>query len=292
MSNVWYECPPLHAVSIAPRVRKHLPAVSKGEGTAMIAYVPLVCLLGLLALSTPVSVYLVHYGGWVGAAADPHLRTVIALANGYAFSSALFFLWLYPISGWPGCGTWRERARMATRHWLWFLSGFTVVFFQSLHSWGTQLLFEQKGGPLEWPFESYSLSDSRWRDYGLGAGLPPYVHYINVNDVCLSVLVLIALITRYMQCGSFSKLSPWLLCIALFRDTTVFRETVEYLWEHHANGYPYTIADPLYRPHAIAILYLVNICWIIAPLLTLWVAYDYFRDLADNAKQSDKNKQE
>ena len=44
------------------------------------------------------------------------------------------------------------------------------------------------------------------------------------------VLVLIGLIVARVRSGSYTSFSPWVACIALFRDATMFRETVEYLW--------------------------------------------------------------
>ena len=61
----------------------------------------------------------------------------------------------------------------------------------------------------------------------------------------------------------------------LFRDATLFRETVECLLvQHHMAGYPHTVADPLLRAHAIACLWWsINGPWVVVPLLSFaWVA--------------------
>jgi hypothetical protein len=42
-----------------------------------------------------------------------------------------------------------------------------------------------------------------------------------------------------------------------------------YMFDHHRKGYPYTTADPALRPHGIALLWLINVMWLVAPLLTL-----------------------
>lgn len=52
------------------------------------------------------------------------------------------------------------------------------------------------------------------------------------------------------------------------------RETVEYMWDHHRTGYPHTTAEAGYHKHAVACLWLVNLLWLLAPLITVLWAYE------------------
>eukprot|EP01090_Pellita_catalonica_P014970 TRINITY_DN3932_c0_g1_i1.p2 TRINITY_DN3932_c0_g1~~TRINITY_DN3932_c0_g1_i1.p2 ORF type:complete len:114 (+),score=5.72 TRINITY_DN3932_c0_g1_i1:278-619(+) len=107
---------------------------------------------------------------------------------------------------------------------------------------------------------------------------------INANDVTLGI-ILTALIfySRYRR-GSFSAASPAVIVLTVFRDATLWRETVEYLWEHHRLNYPFTTMDPFLRPHAIANLWLVNIIWIIGPVGTIFWAVDQIQDYSKQSK--------
>lgn len=243
-------------------------------------WAPTYVFLAQLALSTPAVVLAVHVTEW---ATDVPLWATV---NAYLFSTALCLLWLYPLVL-PGYGSLFERANMATQHWHWFLSGAVVVLFQSLHNWGAPLLHAHKGKPLAWSFEAYALSDKRWTEFNDGAGLHDYVFAINCNDVGLSLLALLALYLERRRLGSWTAFSPIVTTIALFRDATMWRETVEYLYEHHRLGYPHTIDGPL-RPHAIANLYLVNIIWIAGPMLNVWVAAENINRAIRKAKGEKK----
>jgi len=233
-----------------------------------------------LALSTPLVSLIVHGLEW------SRDLTFWQTVNAYAFSTALCALWVYPLV-WPGYGSFFRRANMATQHWHWFLSGVVVVLFQALHNWGAPLLHAHKGRPLAWSFEAYALSDSRWTEFNDGAGLDDYVFAINCNDVGLSFIALVALYVERRRLGSWTAFSPIVTTIALFRDATMWRETVEYLYQHHSLGYPYTTQGE-YRAHAIANLYLVNIIWIVGPMLNVWVAAENIKRAIAKAKGEKK----
>ena len=62
-----------------------------------------------------------------------------------------------------------------------------------------------------------------------------------------------------------------LVLVTVFRDATLFRETVEYMWDHHRLDYKHSTFDPELRIHAIVTLWMVNGVWLIAPLLSsMW----------------------
>jgi len=246
-------------------------------------YLPAYAFLVQLTVSTPIVVLLVHV---LEAVRDVELWQTL---NSYVFSSAMCLLWLYPFV-WPGCGSLYERATMATQYWHWFLAGIVVVLFQSLHNWGAPLLHAQKGLPLAWPFEAYALSDSRWIEFNGGRGLPEYVYAINCNDVLLSLVTLIFTLVERVRLGSFAAFSPLVAALALFRDATMWRETVEYLWDHHHRSYPWTTTSPTYRPHAIANLYLVNAVWILGPMVNVWVTVQTIKREIARAKDLSSTK--
>lgn len=230
--------------------------------------------LSIVALSTPITIYLVY--GLEVATTKEEIEW-IQIVNGLCFSSAMCMVWLWPLIG-PGYGSWRNRARAATFNWHLWLSGMVVIAFQSLHNWCVPLLAANRGKALNWAFETYALSDDRWIAYQDDGWLPLYVYYINVNDVCLSVLVLASMLLA--RNGRFSAAYT---VISVFRDATMFRETVEYLYDQHFLGYPYSTSGPL-RSHAIVVLWLVNICWIISPMLNVWVAIDRIQEAVGKAK--------
>jgi hypothetical protein len=171
---------------------------------------------------------------------------------------------------------------------LW-LSVFTEIMFQIPHNLLTPTLSRLKGTVFMWPFDTYGkLADSRWSDFE--EHLEPEVWLINVNDASLGFLVLILYYLRTTSSSSpyYAKktifgvrLHVWFTLIVVFRDATLFRETVEYMWNHHRLEYPFTCQDPSYRLHGIAILWLVNILWLIAPVLTMyWAALRFSPSLS------------
>ena len=103
--------------------------------------------------------------------------------------------------------------------------------------------------PLLWPFYAYGLSDDRWSACthidargGTRPGLAPEVWLINANDATLGALVLAAYVWRRRAVGERDATAA-LALLVVFRDATLLRETVEYLFlQHHAAGYPYTTA--------------------------------------------------
>merc|ERR1712083_356899 len=81
------------------------------------------------------------------------------------------------------------------------------------------------------------------------------------------------------------KSEACLILLAVFRDATLRRETVEYMWDHHRCGYCHSMTNESLRPHAIAVLWSVNIMWLVAPPLTLVWAY---QQLSDGDRRKDK----
>mgnify|MGYP003385166480 FL=1 len=138
-----------------------------------------------------------------------------------------------------------------------------------------ETLDASKGSMMEWPFYAYGFADSRWSTYrhnGIDVGLAPEVWLINWNDSILGVLVLAAMIYCKREKQSISSTIILVLTV-VFRDATLWRETVEYLWDHHRKGYPHTVQDEAYRAHGVILLYLVNFLWLIAPILSCVWAY-------------------
>ena len=135
------------------------------------------------------------------------------------------------------------------------------------------MLSRMKGTVFMWPFDTYGkLADSRWSDFD--STLEPEVWLINVNDASLGVLVLILYWIVSNSKGERKRIAHvWFTLCVVFRDATLFRETVEYMWNHHRLNYPHTCHDPNYRMHGIIILWLVNVLWLIAPLLTVYWAF-------------------
>ena len=102
------------------------------------------------------------------------------------------------------------------------------------------------------------FSDVRWTNYNLGNHLDNYVWMINANDVTLGLL-LVATITyeKIRTKKSWFVVTPAILVLTVFRDATLWRETMEYLYEHHRSGYAWTTTNENLRPHAIFILWAV-----------------------------------
>lgn len=171
---------------------------------------------------------------------------------------------------------WQAAVSHATWNWVVWLSCMTEVVFQLPHNWFTDYLEYYKGTFIDWPFVAYGIADSRWCYY---TPLAPAVWLINYNDGALGVLCILALLfaNPWPRIGGRSTSTLVLVLTVVFRDATLWRETVEYMWDHHRHGYPYTTTDPVYRPHAIAIVWLVNIIWLIAPLTTPIWAYHMIR---------------
>eukprot|EP00300_Choanocystis_sp_HF-7_P035083 c48354_g1_i1.p2 GENE.c48354_g1_i1~~c48354_g1_i1.p2 ORF type:complete len:250 (-),score=40.70 c48354_g1_i1:21-770(-) len=230
--------------------------------------------LGGFLLSTPIAVAAVFLGGQ-----DRHW---VAIANSYGFSIGYNLLYAYPLL-FPfltSAKGFKERLHKATMNWIVWLTVFTELSFQIPHNLFVKELHAIKGSVLEWPFFSYGQSDNRWNSYNGGSGLAPEVWLINVNDAALGALVLLALIHQVRSSG-WARPSLPLILVTLFRDATLFRETVEYMWDHHRKNYPHTTHDPILRPHAIACLWLINIAWLVAPLLTVVWASQHLIARAD-----------
>jgi hypothetical protein len=238
-------------------------------------------LLSIFLLSSPITVYCVYVLGYD--------RQLCAIANSYAFSIAMICLYVYPFI--IGCTSWVARVNKAQMNWIVWLSVFTEIIFQIPHNLFVPQLNAVKGTSIEWPFYTYGLCDSRWDGYHEGVGLAPEVWLINVNDAVLGVAVALLFIfaeykKRNCNAEQSRKASIMLGLVVLFRDATLWRETVEYLWDHHRKNYPYTTNSLEYRPHAIILLWLVNIIWLVAPCVTiLWVYNLIFEPEKDGKKK-------
>lgn len=242
-----------------------------------------VLFLSIFFLSTPAAVIATY---WFNVD-----RIKCAILNSYGFSSAMIAMYLYPFivpTASPGYDL-KNRIHKATMNWIIWLSVFTEVVFQIPHNLFVKNLDVAKGTPLEWPFYSYGLSDSRWSNYHNGTGLSPEVWLINWNDAGLGILVLIALVYYYTHQKNV-KSTVALVLITLFRDATLWRETVEYMWDHHRKSYHLTTQDSVYRHHAILLLWLVNGIWLIAPVVTILWSYYQIMDIANLQLTKDKKK--
>jgi hypothetical protein len=236
--------------------------------------------------SAPLAMIAVFGYGWD--------RYSTAFLNSYGFSTAMVALYLYPFL-WPASFKqfpFLQRLELATMNWIIWLSAFTEVTFQIPHNLMVRQFHEHQGEALEWPFFAYGLSDSRWSDYHGGTGLDPYVWFINVNDAALGLVVLVALLYKWHSPKERNLQATIILCIAvLFRDATLFRETVEYLCDMHVKGYPFTISDPRYHRHGIICLWLVNIVWLIAPVLSpIWTYFQITAAVEAHESLSSKKK--
>jgi hypothetical protein len=226
---------------------------------------------GLFLASTPVATLNVF-----GLGKD---RAYWAVVNNYCFSIGMCGMYLYPLLSpltMHRLG-FQRRLHRATMNWIIFLSVFTEVAFQIPHSLLAGFFHRNRGSLFEWPFHAYGLSDDRWSNYHNGTGLAFEVDLINANDAGLGLLVGLAL-WRYL--GTRTPDARIALVLAtLFRDATLWRETVEYMLDHHKKGYAHSTRDALYRPHAIACLWLVNIIWLLGPMLTFVWAFLELRSL-------------
>jgi hypothetical protein len=204
-------------------------------------------------------------------------RHICAIVNSYAFSIAMVCLYLHPFLS-LSSSSWVDRIQEATTNWIVWLSVFTEIVFQIPHNLFVAKLHAVKGSPFEWPFFTYGLSDSRWNNYHDGTGLAPEVWLINVNDAAMALLI-VAFYIYYVHMRKKSardghRAKIMFALVVMFRDATLFRETIEYFWDHHRKGYPYTTTNLDYRRHGIICLWLVNIIWVVAPCVTVFWVYN------------------
>ena len=221
----------------------------------------------LFFASTPIACFLGLYTG------TDH-RDYWAVANSYAFSVGMCLLYIAPFLS---KGPWKKRLDHASWNWIVWLSVFTELVFQIPHNLFPRYLHAARGTATEWPFGSYAMSDSRWSEYmhiwpDGSTGLHPDVWLINWNDGILGLVVGITVLL--WRRDRSPERTVWLCLVTVFRDATLWRETVEYMWNHHRSEYAYTTQHPALRKHAIACLWLVNILWLLAPLLTAAWAID------------------
>ena len=75
--------------------------------------------------------------------------------------------------------------------------------------------------------------------------------------------------------------------LTLLTDATLLSETVECMSDHHCKAYPRTTTDPALRPQEIALLWIMNVMWLVAPLLTMlwaWQPLDVRQDLSASSR--------
>eukprot|EP00756_Hemistasia_phaeocysticola_P064351 Hpha_TRINITY_DN7728_c0_g1::TRINITY_DN7728_c0_g1_i1::g.85386::m.85386 len=222
----------------------------------------------LFIAATPVSCYFVF------ALDKFDERALWGIVNSYVFSIGMVGLYVWPlISPFSPMKTWKERLHHATLNWV-YLSVFTEVAFQVVHNLAPGFFYANRNTLVEWPFWTYGMSDDRWNNYYKGEGLEGVVQLINWNDAILGAIVGLAWLGSKTRRG-------WVLFVVLlvFRDATLWRETVEYMWDHHHHGYPHTIghtacvhsanSEAGLRVHAIVCLWLVNVLWLIAPVTSV-----------------------
>ena len=224
-------------------------------------------LLVLFLASTPIALYAVYF-----LEMD---RIYCAIANSYAFSIAMIGLYVYPfvISDAKYNNSMTQRIHNATMNWIIWLSVFTEIVFQIPHNLCVKQLHAIQGSAIEWPFYSYGLCDSRWNNYHDGTHLNFEVELINYNDAILGIFVLLSYLYYKNSNMNYQSTIIFVLTV-IFRDATLFRETVEYMWDHHHKDYIYTTTDEVYRIHGIVCLWLVNGIWLIAPIVSLFWGYN------------------
>ena len=234
----------------------------------------------LFFASTPFACFMVLYTGSERFTGSEHStgidqRHYWAIVNSYAFSVGMCLIYMAPFLSRDV--PFAKRLDHASWNWVIWLSVFTHLVFQIPHNLFPGHLHAARGTAIEWPFWSYALSDSRWSDYmhvwpNGSTGLHPDVWLINWNDGGLGLAVgLAALLWRRHRSP---ERKVWLLLVTVFRDATLWRETVEYMWDHHRGGYAHTTQHVVLRKHAVACLWLVNVLWLVAPVLTAVWAVD------------------
>ena len=230
-------------------------------GATTIERLLLLCFLA----STPTTICAVFLFGYN--------RSICALANSYAFAFGMLGIVAWPLLA-PATRL-PSRVGSAVFNWVVWPTCFTEIAFQIPHNLIN--LDRHRGSPIEWPFYAYGLSDKRWDTYNAAHSLASEVWLINLNDGLMGLLVA-ALLWLFRRSGGRRWKVP-LLAAIIFRDATLFRETVEYLFlQHHEARYPFTTSDVIYRPHAILLLWLVNAMWLVMPCVTLVWACLVLRD--------------
>jgi hypothetical protein len=239
--------------------------------------------LAIFLAATPLACVAVY-----GFGAD---RAAAALCNGCAFSAAFWLLFLSPlvnpfvvVTPRAAGSAFRARLRLATENWILWLTCFTQIAIQIPHNLFPAFLHRHRGGVVEWAFFAYGLSDRRWSEYTPDGGktfaLADEVQLINWNDGLLGIVVLLAFLhwrssnttKKKGNNTGYSKGASVALALAVvFRDATLWRETVEYLGQHYYSSHAFTTDDPAHRTVAIYLVYAINGLWIIAPMLSpLW----------------------
>lgn len=249
-------------------------------------HVLLFTLLGIFLASSPIAM--------VGTYWLDYERPLCAIANSYGFSIAMCCLYFYPfVYPFPSSSyNFKQRIDNATFNWIVWLSVLTEVAFQIPHNLFVAQLHESRGSAFEWPFYAYGLCDSRWSDYHSGTALTPEVWLINWNDGILGLVVIAFYFIFRCQTHepTAHRAKVAMALVILFRDATLWRETVEYLWDHHRQDYPYTTQDERFRVHAITCLWLVNVIWLIAPCFTIAWVYNLVFPVDEPLGQSRKLK--
>lgn len=257
--------------------------------------------VSLFLASTPLTMVAVYgFGGDRGR---------FGVYNGIAFSTAFLLMFLSPLvsplvrAKTPGkrkLVDFRERLKLSIDNWIVWLTCFTQIAIQIPHNIFPKFLWNHRGSIMEWPFYAYGLSDKRWSSYSQDGGdtfrLSEEVALINWNDGLLGVLVFALYIYRKRKLmdgerSSYTSSSVALAIAVVFRDATLWRETVEYLSQHYLSSHKFTTFNPEIRTLAIANVYLINGLWLIAPLLSpVWAWHIIDESMHGSAATSKKGK--
>ena len=196
------------------------------------------------------------------------------IAAGIGISGLYFYPWILlnkPIS---------ERLKIATMNWI-SLSVFEELVFQIPHNALLSLIYEYQGPYSEYikyVFFAYGLADSRWNDFNPENyfGLPWGVWTKNLLEGAGGFAILVTFLyqkfANQKTTSDVIKSLPFLL-VVLFRDAMLFRQNFSYLTDQHMENYIYSLSHEFgYRNESIAVLYLINAIWSIAPVTTaIWV---------------------
>eukprot|EP01128_Nolandella_sp_AFSM9_P006841 TRINITY_DN3600_c0_g1_i1.p1 TRINITY_DN3600_c0_g1~~TRINITY_DN3600_c0_g1_i1.p1 ORF type:complete len:260 (-),score=36.10 TRINITY_DN3600_c0_g1_i1:175-933(-) len=233
--------------------------------------------LALLLLSTPLSCYYVYVQG--------ELREDFAVANAYTVALGMLGLYLAPLLTVFERVSFKKRLHAATLNWA-AISTSLALLVQLPHILGARFLDSVRGSMWEWPFFVYGTCDSRWSDYRDGYGLVPTVSLINLNSVMFALALIVAYWYKTSKgYATFRSSVPFIL-VLVFRDATLFRQTLEYLWLHHRLEYPFTTSEVLYRVDSIIALWGLNLLSLVAPVFTLLWAYQRISTLIVRERRS------
>jgi len=270
--------------------------------------------LTLLMLSTPIAIMLKTF-----QLLD---KEWAAIANSYAFSVSFWFLYFLPFiredsfkKGLEGATTnWILYLTCGTEIFIQIPHTLFASYLYLIKDSDLEWAF------YAYSLSDSRWRDYRSTNGNLGVlefGLPVEVDLINWNDGLLGLAVLVSYYfytildktkpktktktktkintkiqddenaanvqTKAVASRSRSRMITCIfVLITVFRDATLWRETVEYLYMHHRSNYEFTTGDPRWRHHAIYLLWLINGIWLIAPIFTVRWAYDLLNEDVDD----------